>query len=158
MLQSGVANTAGDLASGIDVDEAPGTVGRIHGVFIFFAQEMDAGNAFDEIVNVLGKAAGLAIVQPDGPFILLAAPDGLLFSNAAAVGDEILQQHDRPGGHDQHHEERDQESVAGLPRAGMAHARRARAHSCMTAGGIRQGASRDCAKDAVACHWFAWFG
>ena len=140
LLECGVTDAADDLARGIDVDEAPGAVVRLHGIFDGRgAQEMNVGHAGLEIVDGLRIMPRLVIVEADGASPLIAAPDGLLFALAAALRDQILEDHLRADDHREDDAHGQDVGVAGLRRTPRVPASLFRgvavAHCCSPVGG-----------------------
>jgi len=114
LLQVGVAGAADNLSGGVDVDEAPGTVGGIGGIFVGLAEKVEIGRALLQVVERLRVVAGLVVVEANGAGVLVAAPDGFLFHFAAADGGAHLQRSKADGDHQQNQAQDKEKGVAGF--------------------------------------------
>src|ERR1700676_1007502 len=106
---------ADELPGRTHINEAPGAVGFVHGIFVGLAEETNGADfGLGKIVEVGGETAVFAVEEFDGVDVLLAAPDHFLFFFAFAVGDDA-----EGGGHggneeDGGEENGKQEGVAAL--------------------------------------------
>src|SRR5262249_44125842 len=79
--------TADELAHRADVNEPPGPVFLVHGIFVLLAKIPNATDLlFDQIIQIRRKPPGFPIIHFDASDILLAAPDHFLFLFALALG------------------------------------------------------------------------
>src|SRR5271155_474493 len=69
--------TADELSARADVDKPPGPVRLVHGVFVFLAEKMEVAGVLREILDAAGEMPVLAVVEADGPNILVASPGHL---------------------------------------------------------------------------------
>jgi len=148
LLEVRVLRAADNLPRGVDVDEAPGAVTGIGGIFVGLAEEMEIRCAFQQVVERLRVVAELVVVEANGAGVLIAAPDGFLLDATAANGGAHLQDGDAGSDHDQHQPQDKKEGVAGFLIAEAGYAVRA--------GARRTRAAKESAENEACAHWFGF--
>ena len=95
-----------ELPSGADVDESPGSILFVHGIFVGLAHEPERANLrFGEVIQRSRKVAHLAVIELHATGVLLPAPDHLFFFFAFAFRQDVRR--DRYRGNEQERDEED---------------------------------------------------